>query len=64
MCIRDSTISFKGKRICDDIYKILEGKKHVQIGGHQHFRKKVDNIALRRMKKDTNPPESRLRPPL
>jgi hypothetical protein len=58
------TLSFKGKRICDDIYKILEGKKHVQVGGHQHYVKKVTNIALRRMKKDTNPPESRLRPPL
>lgn len=58
------TISFKGKKICDDIYKILEGKKHVQIGGHQHYRKKVDNIALRRMKKDTTPVEARLRPPL
>lgn len=56
------TISFKGKKICDDIYKILEGKKHVQVGGKQHYVKQVTNIALRRMKKDTTPVEERRRP--
>jgi len=56
------TISFKGKKICDDIYKILEGKKHVQVGGKQYYIKKVTNIALRRMKKDTTPVEERRRP--
>ena len=58
------TISFKGKKICDDIYKILEGKKKIQVGGHQHFIKRVTNTAMRRMSKDTTPVEARLRPPL
>lgn len=57
-------ITHKGKKICDTIYKILEGRKKIVFKDKKMFSNRVMARANKIMHEDPTPPEQRPRPTL